>query len=66
MGGRKDVYTMAATNKPLMLRDALRRRYEEKIYVPLPDGMFRHWRAKCNNYKFYRLNLSTKINIWKY
>ena len=51
---RKIVTVMAATNRPWDLDDALRRRFEKRVYIPLPNEKGRK--------QLFELNLK-KINI---
>jgi katanin p60 ATPase-containing subunit A1 len=53
---RKNVTVMAATNRPWDLDDALRRRFEKRVYIPLPNEKGRS--------QLFNLNLK-KINIDK-
>ena len=51
---RKIVTVMAATNRPWDLDDALRRRFEKRVYIPLPNEKGRQ--------QLFELNLR-KINV---
>lgn len=57
---QKLVYVMAATNKPWKLDEAFIRRFQKRIYVPLPDKESRKQLLKLYTSS---LNLSPNINL---
>ena len=56
----KFVMVLAATNMPWDLDDALRRRFEKRIYIPLPNKVGREQMFHIN---FKGINLSNDVNI---
>jgi katanin p60 ATPase-containing subunit A1 len=45
---KKNIMVLAATNRPMDLDDALRRRLEKRIYIPLPTDIGRKELFKIN------------------
>ena len=56
----KFVMVLGATNLPWDLDDALRRRFEKRIYIPLPNSVGRREMFKIN---FKGIKLSDDVNI---
>ena len=56
----KFVMVLGATNLPWDLDDALRRRFEKRIYIPLPNSVGRREMFKIN---FKGINLSDDVDI---
>ena len=56
----KFVMVLGATNMPWDLGDALRRRFEKRIYIPLPNKVGREQMFHIN---FKGINLSNDVNI---
>ena len=44
----KNVMVLAATNRPQDLDEALRRRLEKRVYIPLPEGVGRRQLLEIN------------------
>lgn len=61
-GGSKNVMVLAATNRPQDLDEALRRRLEKRVYIPLPSTEGRLSLLKIN---MKGLDLEDNIN-WDY
>ena len=59
---RKIVTVMAATNRPWDLDDALRRRFEKRVYIPLPNEKGRQQLFDIN---LRKINLSSDIDYPK-
>ena len=59
---RKIVTVMAATNRPWDLDDALRRRFEKRVYIPLPNEKGRQQLFDIN---LRKINLSSDIDYDK-
>ncbi|KAK1414276.1 hypothetical protein QVD17_30020 [Tagetes erecta] len=59
-GSRKIVMVLAATNFPWDIDEALRRRLEKRIYIPLPDFESRKELIKIN---LRTVEVSTDVNI---
>ena len=58
----KNVTVMAATNRPWDLDDALRRRFEKRVYIPLPNEKGRRQLFDLN---LKKINLSKNIDYDK-
>ena len=56
----KFIMVLGATNLPWDLDDALRRRFEKRIYIPLPNSVGRQQMFKIN---FKGIKLSSDIDI---
>ncbi|KAK9149788.1 hypothetical protein Scep_008545 [Stephania cephalantha] len=59
-GGRKIVMVLAATNFPWDIDEALRRRLEKRIYIPLPDFESRKELIRIN---LRTVEVATDVNI---
>lgn len=46
--GAKNVMVLAATNRPQDLDEALRRRLEKRVYIPLPSAVGREQLLRIN------------------
>ena len=58
----KNVTVMAATNRPWDLDDALRRRFEKRVYIPLPNE---EGRRQVFDLNLKKINLSNDIDYDK-
>ena len=58
----KNVTVMAATNRPWDLDDALRRRFEKRVYIPLPNE---EGRKQLFNLNLRRINVASNLDIDK-
>ena len=47
-GGRRQVMVLAATNFPWAIDEALRRRLEKRVYIPLPGAQEREDLMRIN------------------
>lgn len=54
--GSKLVIVLAATNYPWVIDEALRRRLEKRIYIPLPDR-----KCGCTQYMLHRSELPNNV-----
>ena len=61
-GAKKTVTALAATNRPWDLDEALRRRLEKRIFIPLPDS---HGRERIFHINLKELKLSADVDISK-
>lgn len=59
---RKMVMVLAATNRPWDLDEALKRRFEKRVYIPLPNDKGREELFKIN---LENIKLSDDIDIKK-
>ena len=57
---KKIVMVLAATNHPWDLDDALRRRFEKRVYIPLPNTVGREEMFKIN---LKGVTLANDVNI---
>ena len=60
---RKNVTVMAATNRPWDLDDALRRRFEKRVYIPLPNEK---GRSQLFNLNLKKINIDKNLDMNKF
>lgn len=61
-GASRIVMVLAATNFPWDIDEALRRRLEKRIYIPLPNSKYILYSVKISDYKICGIKGSCSIN----